>query len=156
MYIPLSIPRGYLKSLKLPKGWSIRSDKSQDDSQYNGQKKNIRKTNNWLQNTAHKTKDWVKYLIYKRLKIIVFNNLTHISFFVLYGFFVFLQLDRILVGFITTYAISAYHHWCYEFESRSRRGVQHYVIKLVSDMRQVGGFRRVLWFPQPINLTATL
>ena len=57
MYIPLSIPRGYLKSLKLPKGWSIRCDKSQDDRQYNGQKKNIRKTNNWLQNTAHKTKD---------------------------------------------------------------------------------------------------
>jgi len=32
-------------------------------------------------------------------------------------------------GFTTTYAISAYHHWCCEFESRSRKGV-HYVIKL--------------------------
>jgi len=31
------------------------------------------------------------------------------------------------------------HHWC-EFESRSGRGVQHYVIKFVSDLRQVGGF----------------
>jgi len=154
MYIPLSIPRWYLKSLKLPKGWSIRSDKSKDHRQYNGQKKNIRKTNNGLQNTAHKTKDWVKYLIYKHLKIIVYNNLTDISF-LFCVFFVFPQLDRILVGFITTYAISAYHHWCCEFESRSRRSV-HYVIKLVSDMRQVGGFRRVLRFPQPINLTATI
>jgi len=32
-----------------------------------------------------------------------------------------------VVGFTTTYAISAYHHWYCELESRSRRGVQHYV-----------------------------
>jgi hypothetical protein len=44
-----------------------------------------------------------------------------------------------VVGFTTTYAISAYHHGCYEFESRSGRAVQHYVIKFVSDLRQVGG-----------------
>ena len=29
-----------------------------------------------------------------------------------------------------------------EFESRSKRGVQHYVIKFVSDLRQFGGFLR--------------
>jgi hypothetical protein len=49
-----------------------------------------------------------------------------------------------VVGFTTTYAISAYHHYCCEFESRPGRGVQHYVIKFVSDLRQVGGFLRVL------------
>jgi hypothetical protein len=38
--------------------------------------------------------------------------------------------DRMVVGFTTTYAISAYHHWCCEFESRSGRGV-HYVIKII-------------------------
>jgi hypothetical protein len=27
--------------------------------------------------------------------------------------------------------------------------IQHYVIKFVSDLRQVGGFLRVLWFPPP-------
>ena len=27
--------------------------------------------------------------------------------------------DRMVVRFTTTYAISAYHHWCCEFESRS-------------------------------------
>jgi len=32
--------------------------------------------------------------------------------------------------FTTTYAISDYHHWCCEFESRSGRGVQDYVIKV--------------------------
>ena len=63
--------------------------------------------------------------------------------------------DRMVVGFTTTYAISAYHHWC-EFESRSVRGVQHYVIKFVSDLRQVGGFLRVLRFPPPIELTAKI
>jgi len=60
------------------------------------------------------------------------------------------------VEFTTAFAISAYHHWCCEFESRSRRGVQHYLITFVSDLRQVGGFLRVLWFPPPLTLTATI
>jgi hypothetical protein len=34
--------------------------------------------------------------------------------------------------------------------------VQHYVIKFVSDLRQVGGFLRVLRFPPPLKLTATI
>jgi hypothetical protein len=42
------------------------------------------------------------------------------------------------------------------FESRSGRGVQHYVIKFISDLRQVGGFLRVLQFPPPLKLTATI
>ena len=42
--------------------------------------------------------------------------------------------DHIVVGFTTTYAISAYHHSCCEFESRSGRCVQHYGIKFVSDL----------------------
>ena len=45
--------------------------------------------------------------------------------------------DRMVVGFTITYAISAYHHWCCELESRSGRGVQHYLIKFVSDLPQV-------------------
>ena len=40
-----------------------------------------------------------------------------------------------VVGFTTTYEISAYHHWCCEFESRSGGGVQHYMIKFVNDFR---------------------
>jgi hypothetical protein len=42
-----------------------------------------------------------------------------------------------------------------EFESHSGRGVQHYVIKFVSDLRQVGGFLRVIRF-LPIKLPATI
>ena len=64
--------------------------------------------------------------------------------------------DRMVVGFTTTYVISAYHHWCFVFESRSGRGVQHYVMKFVSDLRQVSGFLWVIWFPPPIKLTSVL
>jgi len=46
-------------------------------------------------------------------------------------------------------AISTYHHWRCEFEPCS---IQHYVIKFVSDLLQVGGFLRVLRFPPPIKL----
>jgi hypothetical protein len=49
---------------------------------------------------------------------------------------------RMVVGLTSTYAIRAYHHWCCEFEFRSGRGVEYYVIKFVSDLRQVGGCRR--------------
>ena len=34
--------------------------------------------------------------------------------------------------------------------------IQHYVIKFVSDLRQVCGFLRVLRLPPPIKLTATI
>ena len=34
--------------------------------------------------------------------------------------------------------------------------IQHYVIKLVSDLRQLGGFLRVLQSPPPIKLTAMI
>ena len=43
--------------------------------------------------------------------------------------------------------------WRCEFESWSVRCVQKYVIKFVSDLRQVGGFLRIIRFPPPINLT---
>jgi len=34
--------------------------------------------------------------------------------------------------------------------------IQHYVIQIVSAVQQVGGFLRVLRFPPPIKLTATV
>ena len=34
--------------------------------------------------------------------------------------------------------------------------IQHYVIKFISDLRQVGGFLRVLLFSPPIKLTSTI
>ena len=59
-----------------------------------------------------------------------------------------------VVGFITTCAISAYHHQRCEFEYPLGEvyAIQHYVIKFVKDLRQVGGFLRVPQFPPPIKL----
>ena len=58
--------------------------------------------------------------------------------------------DRMVVGFTTTYAISAV------VSSNSTHGevysIQHYVIKFVSDLWQICGF---LWIPPQILLTAT-
>ena len=56
----------------------------------------------------------------------------------------------IIVGFITTFAISAYH---FRFQVYS---IQHYVRKFGSDLRQVGGFLRVLRFTPPIKLIAEI
>jgi hypothetical protein len=64
--------------------------------------------------------------------------------------------DHMVVGFSTTCTISAYRLWCCEFPTRSGQGIQHYVINVVSDLRQVGGFLWVLRFPPPIKLTATI
>ena len=64
-----------------------------------------------------------------------------------------------LVGIINTHVISAYHNQRWEFESRLSEvySIQHYVIELVSDLLQIGGFFRVLLlFPPPIKLTATM
>jgi hypothetical protein len=36
------------------------------------------------------------------------------------------------------------------------QAMQHYVIKFVSDLRQIGGFLRVLRFPPQAKLTATI
>jgi hypothetical protein len=47
-----------------------------------------------------------------------------------------------------TCTIRAYRHYTCEFESRSGRGVLDttYVIKFVSDLREVGGFHSMRYF----------
>jgi len=66
--------------------------------------------------------------------------------------------DRMVVGFTSTCVISAYHHKSCEFEPRSWRGVLDTTlcIQFVSDLRQICCFFRVLRFPPPIKLTATI
>ena len=63
--------------------------------------------------------------------------------------------DRMVVGFTTIYAISAYHHLRCEFApcSGEMYSIQHYVIKFVSDSRQIGVFLR---FSPPTELTTTM
>jgi len=64
--------------------------------------------------------------------------------------------DCMVVGFTTTCAISAHHHLsCVSLNPVHGQVylIQHYVIKFVSDLRQVCGF---LWFPPSIKLTAMI
>jgi hypothetical protein len=50
--------------------------------------------------------------------------------------------DLMVVGYITTYAISAYNHLSCKFDSHSGEVylIQQYVKKFVSDLRRVGDF----------------
>ena len=67
-------------------------------------------------------------------------------------------IDRIVVGLTTNYAkvpittkvmsSNPVHGEAYS--------MQHYVIRFVSDLLQIGGFLRVLRFPPPIKMTATI
>ena len=63
--------------------------------------------------------------------------------------------DRMVVGFTTTCASSAYHHKRCEFKSHSGNvySIHYNVIKFVSDLQQVSGFLWVIRFPPPIKLT---
>jgi hypothetical protein len=67
-------------------------------------------------------------------------------------------LDCLVVEFTITFAINAYHHKSCEFKSAHGKVylIQHYVIKFVSDLRQVSGFLLVLRLPPPIKLSAML
>jgi hypothetical protein len=62
--------------------------------------------------------------------------------------------DRMVVRFIAAYAISFFDHYRCEFESRSGEvySIQYYIIKFVRDLRQVGGFLRMLRFPPPMKI----
>jgi len=85
--------------------------------------------------------------------IFVYRSITIYSFTLSEWMSVRCSSDRMVVGFTTTCAIRAYHHCsCCEFEFRSGEvhSIQHYVIKFVSDLRQVGGFLRVLRLHPPI------
>ena len=66
--------------------------------------------------------------------------------------------DHMVVGFITTYAIGAYRHLRCEFEPHSGEvdSIQHCVIKIGSDLRQVGENHRILWLPPPLKLTTMI
>ena len=66
--------------------------------------------------------------------------------------------DRMVVEFTTTCAISVYHTKV--MSSNPVHGdmysIQHYVIKFVSVLRQVGDVLQVHRWPPPIKLTTTI
>ena len=67
--------------------------------------------------------------------------------------------DRMVVGFTPSCATSAYHTNVVRTSNPAHGkvcSIQHYVIKLISDLRQVSSFPRELWFPPPIKLTTMI
>ena len=52
--------------------------------------------------------------------------------------------------------VSLFLYYLYSNKICKLQGVQHYVIKFVSDLRQAGVFLGVLRFSPPIKLTATI
>jgi hypothetical protein len=60
-----------------------------------------------------------------------------------------------VAGFTTTCAISAYHPKVVSWNPVHCKvySIQLYVIKFVSDLRQGGGFLRVLWFVSSIKIS---
>jgi hypothetical protein len=82
----------------------------------------------------------------------VYIGLNHLCNFL--DVYIYIDLrgchDRMVVGFITTYAI---RQFLMSFESRSGKmySIQHYVIKFVSDLLQVSGFLRVAGFLHRYN-----
>ena len=64
--------------------------------------------------------------------------------------------DRMVVGFTNTCVISATINRSLNPAYGKVYSIQHYVIKFVSDLRQVSGFLQVLRFPPPIKLTASI
>jgi hypothetical protein len=66
--------------------------------------------------------------------------------------------DRMVVGFTTTCTMSTTTKVvsCSNTAHGEVYSIQHYVIRLVSNLRQVGGFLRVLRFPPPIKRPAMI
>jgi len=64
--------------------------------------------------------------------------------------------DRMEVGLTTTYSTLAYPHYSCELQSRPWRGVLDTTLCVVSDLRQVAGFLRIVRFPPIIKVTATI
>ena len=64
--------------------------------------------------------------------------------------------DLMVVGFTTTCCNQCLSSLAFEYRSGELYSIQHFVIKFVSDLQQVGGFLQVLRFHPLIKLTATI
>jgi len=62
------------------------------------------------------------------------------------------HLDVLFISSSFQYFCRGRRGWIYKYMCNS---IKHYVIKFASDLRQVGGFLRVLRFPLTIKLTAS-
>jgi hypothetical protein len=64
--------------------------------------------------------------------------------------------DCIVIGITTTYAIGAHHTNVFESRWGEVHSIHHYGVTFVRDLRHVSSFPRVLRFPPPVKLKATI
>jgi len=70
---------------------------------------------------------------------------------------------KVIVQLFTSYSLwsTPHHEWdsnivTFNPAHGKMYSIQHYVMKLISDLQQIGGFLQVIQFPPPIKLTATV
>jgi prephenate dehydratase len=64
------------------------------------------------------------------------------------------NMQKIVAVSMETKKRGGLYNFFYDFSKHDETSLQHYVIKFVSDLRQVGGFPLVFRFP--IKVTATI
>ena len=156
--------------------WVIRSRNSKKDRYNIGQEKKDKRTNNDLQNTTQKTKDQVTRATLRTVAELRWSGRMSGSC----RLHMWATFPIYLEGAVVV--VIVWHSWIYNYPcnqclsplyllvriplmarcirynimSRSGKGVQHYVIKFVSDLWHVGGFLWVLRFPPSIKLTTMI
>ena len=80
------------------------------------------------------------YKWYTKLKNLIKNRLKGMSWWWSYG--------RWIYNYLCNHCLSPLTLWV-RIHSVEVYLIQHYLIKFISDLRQVGGFLRVLCFPSP-------
>jgi hypothetical protein len=63
------------------------------------------------------------------------------------------RMNRMVIGLLPMHSVPITTN---VVSSNPTHAIQAYVIKFLSDIPEVGGFLRVLQFPPPIKLTATI
>jgi hypothetical protein len=90
--------------------------------------------------------------------IFLLNKTRYCWYIFFHKFSIILSYDKLLTDALTRIiwdCLPDYHNkWNIKVFNKIKYSihVQHYVIKFVSDLRQVGGFLLVLRFPSPIKL----
>ena len=122
----------------------------------------------WLALNANSwSNSWTNHRLISSTKRSVFSGVRVTRSLVVYAYFVdrWLSFCTFSFGHCVVCPSSKYGFWLPLWYLQTLLETRHillldskqfYVIKFVSDLRQVGVFSRVLWFPPPIKLTATI
>ena len=79
-----------------------------------------------------------------------------ITTYIFWYYFYRTQGGAVVVVFVWWFDLQLPMHTTNEIESSNPANGEVYSIQFVSDLQQVDGFLRVLWFSAPIKLTVTI